>query len=96
MLHKHGDHPVWKRISFYIAQLCLNIFLLTSVEKIVIGGGISNHQGLLKDVEVEFDRLLNNYIQVEGKGAEKHPIIVSAMKDKMNELFGAVLSLENE
>lgn len=89
------DDPRWKRIAHYIAQLCANVFLFTSVEKIVIGGGLANNPNLIKLVEEDFDHLINGYVKIEAlEKGEKHTIIIAAMKDKMNEIFGAVLAAE--
>ena len=43
------DARVWKLVGHYLAQLCLNITLLTSPEVIVIGGGIMN-RGILYSI----------------------------------------------
>ena len=94
-LSRVADDPRWRRVAHYIAQLCVNVFLFASVEKIVIGGGLANNPHLLGYVEEEFDRLVNGYVKVEtGLNGERHSIIVPAMKDKMNEVFGAVLAAE--
>lgn len=34
------DNPIWEIISYYLAQLCLNITLMISPEVIILGGGI--------------------------------------------------------
>lgn len=94
-LPKNTDNPVWKRIGYYIAQLCLNVFLLTSVEKIVIGGGIASHPHLLSYVTTDFDILLNGYVKLPTERPNgQHPIIVSAMRNHMSELYGAVMSVQ--
>lgn len=54
-------------MAHYIAQLCLDIFYLTSIEKIVIGGGISKFEGLIDKVRESFQRLNNDYIDVDEK-----------------------------
>ena len=61
------DPRVWKLVGFYLAQLCLNITLLLSPEKIVIGGGIMNRTVIYQFIHEEFIRLLGNYVD--------HPIL---------------------
>lgn len=91
-LSKHSDNPVWQRIGYYIAQLCVNVFLLTSVQKIVIGGGIAQNPHLLGYVAQDFDRLINGYVRLpDARVPGRHPIIVPAMKNNLGELYGAVL-----
>ena len=56
------DTRVWKLVGYYLAQLCLNITLLTSPEVIVIGGGIMNRVVIYRFIQEEFLRMLGGYI----------------------------------
>ena len=56
------EDPVWSYISSYVAQLCLSLLYLNSMQKIVIGGGIINRESLLKGIRQQFIVLNNNYI----------------------------------
>jgi fructokinase len=53
---------IWDYISYYIAQQCLNLLYLLSIEKIIIGGGVINREILLGKVRENFIKLNNNYI----------------------------------
>ena len=53
---------VWDFVAYYLAQLCLSLLLLPSVEKIVIGGGLANRTSMLQKTREHFFRLNNNYI----------------------------------
>jgi fructokinase len=59
------DHEIWSRIGYYLANLCLNITLLCSVEAIVLGGGVMNRQILYPIIRSELKKLLNNYVQAD-------------------------------
>ena len=45
-------HEVWDNFSYYIAQLCCNLILIVSPERIVIGGGIMNRTSLYNKIRV--------------------------------------------
>lgn len=72
------DSKVWRLIAFYLAQLCLNVTLLLSPEKIVIGGGVMNRKLLLELTQAEFLVLLGGYVE--------HPLL---SKEKISEYIVA-------
>jgi fructokinase len=59
------EDPIWNFISYYIAQLCLNLLYLNSLQKILIGGGIINRTNLLRLIREHFISLNNSYIDNE-------------------------------
>ena len=48
----------------YLAQMCVNLIMTVSPERIVIGGGVLERGYLLDLVRRETVRLLNGYIQM--------------------------------
>jgi fructokinase len=60
---------VWRLVGYYLAQLCLNVTLITSPEVIVIGGGIMNRKILYEIIQKEFLRMLAGYVD--------HPLLSS-------------------
>ncbi len=56
------ENEVWDVVSYYIAQLCLNILLITSVNTIVLGGGVMNRKILYSLVNNHFVKMLNSYL----------------------------------
>ena len=58
------DHPVWHIQAYYIAQLCVAIVCLTSVRRIVIGGGLTKRKGLFEHIRKHVQQILNNYINL--------------------------------
>lgn len=59
------DDEIWEILGYYIAQVCINLTYLVSVEKIIIGGGIINRKGLIEKVRNHLFNLNNNYIDVQ-------------------------------
>ena len=49
-------------MGYYIANLCLNILLMNSVEVIILGGGVMNRSILYPIIRNEFKKLLNGYV----------------------------------
>jgi len=59
----NDDDPVWISVANYLAQAILNLTLILSPERVVIGGGIMNRKMLLPMIQKEFVKLLNKYVQ---------------------------------
>jgi len=56
------SHFIWDLLAQYCGTLCSNIFLTTSVERIVIGGGIFNRKCLMEKTREVFSKRINGYI----------------------------------
>lgn len=57
------DDDIWNICAFYIAQLCVNLILITSVEHISIGGGVLNRSILYPLIRQHVYKLLAGYIE---------------------------------
>ncbi len=57
------DHPTFAIEAFYLAQMCVNLIMTLSPERIILGGGVMQREALLEQVRKETLRLLNGYIQ---------------------------------
>lgn len=58
------DHEVWEHSANALANLCVTLLLTTSVELIVLGGGIMKRKGLLEKVQRKVVVLLNGYLEL--------------------------------
>lgn len=58
------DHPVWDTQAYYIAQLCCATIYLTSVKRIIIGGGVTKRKGLFEHIRKHVLKILNNYLNI--------------------------------
>ena len=47
----------------YLAQMCVNLIMAYSPEKIILGGGVMERESILKTIRNETIRLLGGYIQ---------------------------------
>jgi fructokinase len=61
-LKDYGDHQVFEDIAKNVGQLCASVCLITSVEKIVIGGGLSQSSNFLTNVNESFSKHINSYL----------------------------------
>ncbi len=57
------DHPAWDIEAHYNALAIANIILTYSPYRIVFGGGVSEHHGLIEKIRTEVLHVLNGYVQ---------------------------------
>jgi len=90
-LQKLGDdHPVWIDAAHFIAGACVNLVLLASPEKIVLGGGVLNRQCLFRMIRKEVQRMLNGYIATAQVTTDIDSFIVPAVHTGDAGIIGAL------
>lgn len=57
------DHPGWDLEAKYIALAIVNQIYAYSPQRVVLGGGVAQHAGLLQKVQTKTQQLLNGYVQ---------------------------------
>ena len=67
------SHPAWELESEYIALAIINLIYAYSPQRIVLGGGVSQHAGLHAAVRLKVQQGLNGYIQ--------SPILLNAIDE---------------
>jgi fructokinase len=55
---------IWDMIGFYLGTFCANLYLATSVERIIIGGGVMNRACLFPKIRNYFDHCINGYVKM--------------------------------
>ncbi|GAB5456768.1 MAG: ROK family protein [Henriciella sp.] len=88
--HLESDHPGWDVEAFYLAQACTNLYLMSRLDRIVIGGGLLQARHLYGKIQAQFDVLMGDYLPV--KGAEL--IAPPELGEHAGVLGGAVIALE--
>ena len=58
------SHEVWDHAANSLANLCTTLALVTSVEKIILGGGVMNRVVLYEKIRLRTQDLLNNYLDL--------------------------------
>lgn len=56
------EHEVWDIVGGYLGTMCSNIFLTTSVELIILGGGVLNRKVLIEKTRKVFREKINKYL----------------------------------
>ena len=85
------DDPVFTLVTDYLAQMCVNLIMTISPEKIVIGGGVLEREHLLDRIRKETLRLLGGYIAAPEITARIDSYIVLPELYPLSGLFGAWL-----
>ena len=85
------DDPVFTLEAGYLAQMCVNLIMMLSPEKIIIGGGVMGRSFLLDRIRKETVRLLGGYIQVPEVTARIDSYIVEPELYPISGLIGAWL-----
>jgi fructokinase len=57
------SHPGWDLESDYIAMALANLIYAYSPQRIILGGGVSKHPGLLQAVRCKVKQFMNGYVQ---------------------------------
>lgn len=83
------SHPGWEIEAFYLGQACLNLYLATRLDKILVGGGLMQAEGLLEKTQSAFDRLMGDYLPIKGKQLITSPLL----GEHAGVLGGAVVAL---
>lgn len=58
------DHDIWEIEAYYIAQAAIQATLSYRPEIIVFGGGVMGQEHMLDRVKKQFQKLLNNYVEI--------------------------------
>ncbi|MEM7699168.1 MAG: ROK family protein [Verrucomicrobiota bacterium] len=56
-----SEHPAWKLEARYLAAGCVTLTACWSPERIIIGGGVSQQDGLIEKIRSEFETLAGGY-----------------------------------
>ncbi len=57
------DDPTFDVEAYYLAEMCVNLVLTVSPQRIILGGGVMERKSLFDKVRRETQRLLNGYVQ---------------------------------
>lgn len=84
------DHAAWNIEAFYLAQACTNLYLMTRLDRIVIGGGLLQADHLYAKIVDQFDHLMGEYLPMNGAGLVTAP----ELGEHAGVLGGAVTALK--
>ena len=85
------DHPAFQMEAYYLAQMCANLILTVSPQRILLGGGVMQRKALYPLVRQETLRLLNGYVQSDAVLNHIDEYIVAPQLFPVSGLVGAYL-----
>jgi fructokinase len=85
-----ADHPAWDLEAGYIAQALNNTICGLSPKRIVLGGGVMEHPGLIHLVQKKTQEYLNNYIHSPVITDHIDQYIVLPSLDNRSGVLGAI------
>jgi fructokinase len=94
-----SSHPGWDLETRYLALGVCNLIYAFSPQRIVLGGGVLQHPGLIGQVRQHVNGLLNGYIQSDWVGSRIEEYIVSPGLGSRAGVLGAIamaMTLEGE
>jgi fructokinase len=97
--HLPGDHPGWELEARYLALGVCNLIYSFSPQRIVLGGGVLEHPGLIDRVRLEIPRISKGYIQSDWLGERIDRYIVTPGLGSRAGVLGAIamaLALDEE
>lgn len=87
------DAPEWNLVGNYLAQGLLNICLLTSAQKIMIGGGVGLNTAVMSHTRDHLHRYLGGYIEaLKDRAALDTYVVPAALGDRAGILGAIVLA----
>jgi fructokinase len=85
-----NNHPAWDMEANYLAQMCINLTMMFSPQRIILGGGVPQHEGLLSIIRIKFQLLLNKYLVSPSFSENIESYIVPPMLGNHAGIFGAI------
>ncbi len=85
-----SDHPAWQLEAHYIALAVMNLTLMVSPQRIVIGGGVMQQTGVIDMVRREVVQLLNGYLQSDRITRDIDQFIVPPALGNQSGMLGAI------
>lgn len=88
------DHPAWEQEALYIAYALANVILTLSPQRIVLGGGVMEHQSLFPSIRGKVRGLLNGYLTSPMLTGTMEDYIVPPALGKRSGMLGALALAE--
>ena len=85
------DHPTFIIEADYLAQMCVNLILIVSPKRIILGGGVMQRQSLFPLIRSRTRELLNGYVQSPAVLEHMDQLIVPPALFPVSGLIGAYL-----
>ncbi len=84
------DHPIWAIEADYLGQLCAQLVLTLSPQRIVLGGGVMQHTRLFAPIRARTRHWLGGYIARDAVEGDIEQYIVPPGLDDRSGILGAL------
>ncbi len=84
------DHPAWELEASYISYALVNVILMLSPQRIVLGGGVMGHAALFPSIRSKVRGLLNGYVASPVFAGTMDEYIVPPALDRRAGVLGAL------
>jgi fructokinase len=91
-----ADHPVWSLLGDYLAQLYRSLALITSAERIIVGGGVGLHDTVLSSSRDLLHSGLAGYVEALKERATIDDYIVRAGLGDRAGILGAIALIRRQ
>ncbi len=85
------DHPAFAFEADYLAQMCVNLLMIASPRRIILGGGVMQRAALYPMIRLRVKELLNGYLAVPEVLEHLDELIVPPALYPISGLWGAYL-----
>ena len=85
------DHPTFVIEADYLAQMCVNLLVTLSPQKIILGGGVMQRTALFGMIRARVLELLNGYVQSDAVLNHIDTLIVPPVLFPVSGLVGSYL-----
>lgn len=86
---------VWELEAYYIGQALVNLILILSPQRIVLGGGVMHQEQVLPLVRQEVEKQLNGYVKTKELERMEEYIVLPSLNDNQG-IMGAIRMALNE
>lgn len=86
---------VWELEAYYIGQALVNLILILSPQRIVLGGGVMHQEQVLTLVRQEVEKQLNGYVKTKELERMEEYIVLPSLNDNQG-IMGAIRMALNE
>ncbi len=90
-----GENEVWELEAEYIAKGLVNMILILSPERIILGGGVMHQEQLFPLIRKKVKEYINDYYETDGLKAMDKFIVPASLNDDQG-IMGAIRLAELE
>ena len=84
------DHPGWELEANYLAQACRSLYLTVRPDRIILGGGLMQAQGLIGRIRSSFSEQLSGYADTTADIA-RNQIVAAGLGDQSGMVGGMLI-----